>query len=61
MTEWSDLPHYERLPLSANTRSEQRRAARNTAARAIDADDCRELLDALGLLPTPTTASKGDQ
>lgn len=55
MSEWSDLPHFERLPLSANTRDEQLAAARYAAARAVDADDCRDLLDALGLLPaTPT-------
>ncbi|WP_069769741.1 hypothetical protein [Streptomyces sp. LUP30] len=52
MSEWSDLPHFERLALSANTRDEQLAAARYTAAQAVDADDCRQLLDALGLLPT---------
>lgn len=53
MTEWSDLPHYERLPLSANTRGEQRQAALYVASQAEDTADCRQLLDALGLLPTP--------
>lgn len=62
MTEWSDLPHFERLPLSANTRQEQQQAVLYTASRAVDAADCRQLLDALGLLPTPTTAtSEGEQ
>jgi hypothetical protein len=51
VSEWSDLPHYERLALSANSHDEQQRAARYTASQAADADDCRQLLDALGLLP----------
>lgn len=51
MSEWSDLPHFERLPLSANTPAEQYAAARYTASRSQGAADCRELLDALGLLP----------
>lgn len=52
MSEWSDLPHFERLPLSANTRDEQERATRYVAGSALDADDCRQLLDMVGLLAT---------
>lgn len=59
MSEWSDLPHFERLPLSANTRDEQERATRYVAGSARDADDCRQLLDMVGLLPTtPTLRAK---
>lgn len=32
------------------TRTQRHRAVRNVAASAADADDCRMLLDALGLL-----------
>ena len=52
MTEWTDLPHFERLALSANTPDEQAVAARVVASRAVDAEDCRDLLTKLGLLPT---------
>lgn len=58
MSEWSDLPHFERLALSANTPEERVQAARYIAANALDPDDCRQLLNAVGLLPAtenPTT------
>ncbi|MET8826031.1 hypothetical protein ABZX40_13240 [Streptomyces sp. NPDC004610] len=44
------------LPLSQNTPEERRLATRHTASRAVDAVDCRLLLDALGLLPPPPGA-----
>jgi hypothetical protein len=46
-----ELPGHERLvPLApAHTPEQQWAAAKAVAARCTDADDCRELLDMLGL------------
>jgi hypothetical protein len=40
-------------PVSARTPEEKRRAALAVAARSTDAEDCRELLAMLGLIPNP--------
>jgi len=47
------VPTYRHRPTPAtNSTDEQRhRAALTVAERSVDADDCRRLLDALGLAP----------
>lgn len=46
----SDLSRQTWSPLHQATPDEQTKAARYVASVAVDADDCRELLEALGLV-----------
>lgn len=59
MATHTDLPGAEQLALTGNTPEECRAVAQAVHRAAVDADDERDLLETLGLIPVPPHPQTG--